>query len=229
MKRIKDRSARERLLLGNWEYDDDPLALFDATVTYDLFTNLLNDPNPKRYISCDAARKGRDICVLMVWKGLKVVHITSYDVSLTTRIEGEIERLRQVYSIPRSQVIVDEDSVGGGVVDHLPGVKGSLANAAPIQDPKLRDESSMERVKDYKLNYDRLKTQCYYLLADKVNAGELAIPVASPEEQERIIEELGVVKSKNADKDAKIQISSKDEMKETLARLCGYVNDADGV
>jgi len=102
------------------------------------------------------------------------------------------------------------------VVDQLPGVKGFTANAAPIQDTYIWDESSVDDNKDYELNYDRLKTQCYYLLADRTNAGLISVPVASPDEQERITEELEQVKSKNADKDGKIQIVSKEEMKEGL-------------
>lgn len=222
MQRIKDKATRERLLLGNWEYDDDPLALFDSRMLDDLFTNLITEVEPKRYISVDAARKGRDLCVLMVWEGMKVIHITTYAISLLPRIEGEIERLRQVYAIPRSQVIVDEDGIGGGVVDHLPGVKGFTANTAPIQDPNKRDDAAVDDGREYKLNYQNLKAQCYYLLADKVNAGLISIPVASPEEQQSIIEELEQVKSKNADKDAKIQIVNKDEMKESLGRSPDY-------
>ncbi len=224
MRRIKDKATKERLLFGNWEYDDDPLALFDATALYDLFTNSFLQETPKHYISCDAARKGRDLCVIMVWEGNKVVHITSYAVSLLPRIEEEIERLRQIYSIPRSQVIVDEDGIGGGVVDHLPGIKGFTANAAPIQDSTKRDDAAVDTDKEYKLNYDKLKTQCYHLLADKVNAGLISIPIASPEEQQSIIEELEQVKSKNADKDAKIQIVTKEEMKESLGRSPDYAD-----
>lgn len=566
MKRIKDKATKERLLFGNWEYDDDPLALFDAPSLYDLFTNTFLQESPRHYISCDAARLGRDLCVIMVWEGMKVVHITTYPTSRLTQIESEIERLRQIYSVPRSQVIIDEDGVGcilkgmqlltskgwksveeiiegdgiysqdesgnviieqvtgvrtlddqecletdkgyvfsrghlvrhksrveknwqlsywedivekrmvyldnsfrwagkdqdfvlrnhvitmpnggkrkynnalrvpisvfapflawfisegcisgkyiiisqsnnsvhnesimrclrscglafytktskageisyaignrklrdwlmehcyvsgdrrsahtkrvpnivknatpqtirlfldayrdgdgylkdgvnyyvtaspmlandlhelvlksgkyantrvkqqidsvstihgrpikrtgpvyqvyewnsaritlrpklrsrflstvydvhvsgetrlymvrgkdgrafwvhnGGIVDHLPGVKGFTANAAPIQDPTKRDESNVDDTREYKLNYDKLKTQCYHLLADKVNAGLISVPVATPEEQTSIIEELEQVKSKNADKDAKIQIVSKEEIKESLGR-----------
>lgn len=180
MKRIKDKATKERLLYGNWDYDDDPMALFDATALYDLYTNTFIQENPKHYISCDVATKGRDLAVIMVWEGLKVVHITSYPKSRTVQLEAEIERLRQVYNVPRSQVVIDEDGVGYGVVDHLPGVKGFLANAAPIQDPRKRAEAEVAGIKEYKLNYYRHKTQCYYLLADLVNAGQVAVTCATP-------------------------------------------------
>lgn len=218
MKRLKNKATRERLLKGNWEYDDDPLALFDSFKLYDLFTNLLDQDNPKHFITCDAARKGRDLCVVMVWEGLKVVHITTFDISLLPRIEGEIERLRQIYGIPRSQVVVDEDGVGGGVVDHLPGVKGFVNGASPIQNKLKQKDAIIQGLTKYDLNYQNLKTQCYYLLADKVNAGLLSVPVATPEQQESLREELAAVKSKDADKDGRIKILSKDEMKEILER-----------
>lgn len=222
MKRIKDKVTRERLLHGNWEYDDDPLALMDSVAIQDIFTNKLNQETPKRYISCDVATKGRDLCVIMVWEGMQVIHMTVYPKSKTTQIEEEIERLRQVYSVPRSQVVIDDGGVGGGVVDHLPGVKGFISNAAPIQDPRLRGAAGVEGEREYKLNYDMLKTQCYYLLADKVNNREIAIPDASLEQQESIAEELAVVKSRDVDKDTKIKITTKDEIREVLGRSPDY-------
>lgn len=216
LQRIKDKNTRERLLKGNWDYDDDPAALFQADALYDLFTNLLpEDTDKTRYITCDAARLGRDRCVIMVWEGLKVVHITSYDRSRLTQVEAEIERLRQAYGVPRSRVIVDEDGIGGGIVDHLEGIKGFIANSAPLQDPREAKES-------YKVNYANLKTQCYYTLADRVTERALAIPCASPEEQELIREDLEQVKGKDVDKDAKVKLVGKDEMKENLGRSPDY-------
>lgn len=224
MRRIKDKATRERLLHGNWEYDDDPLALMDTVAIQDIFTNLLPvQETPKHYISCDVATKGRDLCVIKVWEGLTVVHMTVYPKSKTTQVEEEIERLRQVYGVPRSQVVVDEDGVGNGVVDHLPGVKGFVANAAPIQDTRLRNSSAIGGG-EYKLNYNNLKTQCYYLLADKVNSRQIAIRVATPEQQESISEELAAVKSRDVDKDSKIKIQTKEEMKETLGRSPDYAD-----
>lgn len=223
MRRMPDKVTRERYF-GNWEYDDDPLALFDSQALQDLFTNVFNQQNPSRYISCDVATKGRDLCVIMVWEGMKIVHITVYPKSKTTQIEEEIERLRQVYGVPRSQVVIDEDGVGNGVVDHLPGVKGFVANTAPIQDPYKREESGIDEDQGYKLNFDKLKTQCYYLLADKVNSHQIAVTVATPEQQESIDEELAAVKSKDVDKDAKIKILTKEEMKETLGRSPDYAD-----
>lgn len=223
MRRMPDKVTRERYF-GNWEYDDDPLALFDSVALQDLFTNLLTQENPQRFISCDVATKGRDLCVIMVWEGWRVIHMTVYQKSRTTQVEEEIERLRQVYDVPRSQVVIDEDGVGFGVVDHLPGVKGFIANSAPIQDPYKRDDSAIDGDRGYKLNFEKLKTQCYYLLAEKVNGRQISVGAASPEQQESIAEELAAVKSKDVDKDSKVRILRKDEMKEILGRSPDYAD-----
>jgi phage terminase large subunit len=170
LKRLKDPALRERLLHGNWDYDDDPIALFDTDALHDLFTNPVRGEGEARYITCDAARLGRDKAVLMVWEGWRVIHITVYDTSLLTQIEAEIERLRRTFDIPRSHVLVDETGVGGGIVDHVPGIKGFVGGAAPIQD-KVRE---VEAQPGYKVNYQNLRAQCFYHLADVVRDHRLA-------------------------------------------------------
>lgn len=214
---LKDKALRERLLFGNWEYDDDPLALFSADAIADLFTNQVGESN-ERFITCDAARLGRDLCVILVWEGWKVIHITAYEISRTTRIEGEIERLRAVYGIGRSKVIVDEGGVGGGVVDHLEGVRGFNAGARPIQDERLRTGADAAGKKPFEVNYANLKAQCYYLLADRVLARRIAIPCATPEEQELITQDLEQMKGVNADTDGKLKVSDKDTVREHINR-----------
>jgi hypothetical protein len=156
LKSLKDPAMKERLLLGNWEYDDDPLALFPADAIADLFTNKVA-ASTERFITVDAARLGRDLCVILVWGGWKVIHIFSYEISRTTRIEGEVERLRAVYGIGRSHVVVDEGGVGGGVVDHLEGVKGFNAGSRPIQDDRKRRDAEIEGQNTYVVNYANLK------------------------------------------------------------------------
>jgi hypothetical protein len=217
LKSLTDQAMKERLLHGNWEYDDDPLALFPADAIADIFTNKVGE-SADFYITCDAARLGRDLCVILVWKGWQVVHITSYEISRTTRIEGEIERLRAVYGIGRSHVIVDEGGVGGGVVDHLEGVKGFNAGARPIQDERKRLDADPTGQKPYEVNYANLKAQCYYLLADRVINRRVAIPYASPEQQELITADLEQMKGVNADKDGKLKVTDKETIREHINR-----------
>ena len=217
LKGLRDPSMKERLLLGNWEYDDDPLALFQADAIADIFTNSV-PPSDELFITCDAARLGRDLCVILVWRGWEVIHITCYEISKTTRIEGEIERLRAVYGIGRSHVVVDEGGVGGGVVDHLEGVKGFVAGSRPIQDAWKRSESEIAGQNGYQLNYANLKAQCYYELAERVTKRKISIPIADPDQQALITADLEQIKGKDADKDGKLKVTDKDEIREHINR-----------
>jgi len=117
-----------------------------------------------------------------------------------------------VYHIPRSNIVIDEDGVGGGVVDFMPGVKGFVNNSTPI-------ESKFGKKIH---NYRNLKTQCYFKLAEKANKGEIGICEVSPECQELIIADLEQIAQKNIDKDGKIEILGKDEIKEKLGRSTDY-------
>ena len=73
-----DKASKERLLYGNWEFDDDPAKLIDYDCILDLFTNVHVEAG-RPYMSVDAARMGSDKAVIMVWKGLKVVKLWASD------------------------------------------------------------------------------------------------------------------------------------------------------
>jgi len=219
LRRLKDPALRERLLNGNWEYDDDPNALFETDALHDLFTNPVGGEGEERYITCDAARLGRDKCVIMVWRGWTAIHITAYDTSRLTQTEAEIERLRTVYGIPRSHVVVDEEGVGGGILDHLEGTKGFVGGSSPIQD-KVREQEAQQP--GYKVNYQNLRAQCYYTLAEVVREHNLAISCADQEQQETIIEELEQIKGRDVEKDGKLKIVPKDEIKQNIGRSPDY-------
>lgn len=220
LRRLKDPALRERLLNGNWEYDDDPNALFDADTLRDLFTNILAKPD-HCYITCDTARLGRDKCVIMVWRALTCIHITTYDRSRLTQVQAEIERLRATYGVPRSRVLIDEDGVGGGIVDNLDGVKGFQGGSSPIQDTRRELEAEQP---GYKVNYQNLRAQCFYTLGEYVREHKVAIICASPEEQEMIIAELEQIKGRDVEKDGKLKIVAKDEIKQNIGRSPDYAD-----
>ena len=214
-KRLKDPALRERLLNGNWEYDDDPNALFETDALHDLFTKPVSGEGEERYITCDAARLGRDKCVIMVWRGWTAIHITAYGTSRLTQTEAEIERLLTVYGIPRSHVVVDEEGVGGGILDHLEGTKGFVEGSSPIQD-KVREQEAQQP--GYRVNYMNLRAQSYYTLAEIVREHKLAIPCADQDQQETIIEELEQFKGRDVEKYGKLKIVPKDEIKQNIGR-----------
>lgn len=200
-----DKNSRERLLYGNWEYDNDPATLIEYEKILDCFTNdFINSGDG--YITCDVARFGNDKTVIGIWSGNRV-RLFKYGGYSVRQVADEIKKFQQQYQVPNSRTIADEDGVGGGVVDIL-GCKGFVNNSRPLPNPlTLADE-----------NYANLKSQCYFRLAERINKSGLYIQCNDIEIKQMIIEELENVKQHNMDKDAKKQVLPKDKIKEIIGR-----------
>ncbi len=207
---IDDTATKERLLYGNWEYDADPTKLMEYDNIIDIFSNVGDFSKGERYLTADIARQGQDKTVLYAWEGFAVKRIAYYEKLPLLSPEGRpdvfstetaINNFRSQFDIPLSHVIVDEDGMGGGVKDRL-GCKGFLNGSKALQDQ----------------NYANLKTQCYYKLAKRVNTHGVSVAIDDSRVRDWLIEELEQVRTKNADKDGKLQILNKDEVKKRIGR-----------
>ena len=196
-----DRINRERLLNGNWEYDDDPMKLFEYDKIIDMFTSEAKRGN--KYCIVDQAGFGRDKCVITIWDGLFITEaILKENISTS-----ELDQLLKERLIPRSNCLVDEIGVGFGLVKDLE-VKGFVAGATPVQKKKENEQDKFQH------NYKNLRSQCWFILSKYVNSGMIGIyKNISKEIKNMIIEDLEVMKQINADKDGKLQVISKEELK----------------
>ena len=211
LQELTDKSKKERLLYGNWEYEDDPAILMPHDAITSLFTNAFVPRAAQRYLSADIARYGDDKTVLMVWAGWVLLACVELAKKNTAEVSAEIRRLCQQHAVPMSNVVVDEDGVGGGVRDQLPGAKGFVNNSRPLP------------VAGEKQNYENLKTQCAYRLAElRVNPARAYLPGLSPQQQTMLTEELGQIKSRDADKDGPLRMVPKDVVKQLLGRSPDY-------
>lgn len=206
--RIKDQATKERLMHGNWEYDDDPHTLFEYDALLDMFKNPLEENYLKRYITADIARYGHDKTVIITWEDWRVADILVLEKTGLDVVQQKISEIMETNSIPRSHVVIDDDGVGGGVVDNLRGVKGFINNSSPLENPE-------SRVKE---NYSNLKSQCYYMLANKVNDRGLRVDTKVESYKDLIIEELEHTKGKDWVKSQKLQVIPKEEIKEKIGR-----------
>ena len=200
LNQITDKVKRQRLLLGNWDYEDDDTALIDYDKCLDLFTNDFVLAGT-RFISCDVARMGKDKTVIRVWNGLRSIYKEKISISRTTEVADRIKELQRKFIVSNSCTIVDEDGVGGGVVDIL-RCKGFVGNS------KQLDVSATQ------LNYSNLRSQCYFKLADLVNENKIFLN-DTMSDHESIIEELRQIKQKDTEK---LSIQSKDDVKAVLGR-----------
>lgn len=201
-----DKNSKERLLYGNWEYDDDPSALISYDKILDCFTNTFLESGEK-FITADIARLGSDKIVINIWDGWKVIEIKHFKKERLNTTGDIMEELRSKYQIPKSNVLCDEDGVGGGMVDFM-GYKGFVNNSKALPNPITRVDE----------NYNNLKSQCYFRLADRINKAGLYICCTDSDVKTQIIEELEHVKQYNMDKDGKKQILPKDKVKELIGR-----------
>ena len=221
-----DKVAKERLLYGNWDYDDDPSRLFEYDTLIDMFTNAEQRTGIK-YLSVDVARFGDDKIIMFLWDGLHVENIYKFAKQSTKITQDKIEEIRLKFNIPRSHVVVDEDGVGGGIVDNLPGVKGFVNNGKAFETFVVK---SRERIKEDAIkvhNFANLKTQCYFKLADLVGTGRISFyKDVSPETKQLLIEDLEQIKRKDPDKDGKLMLVPKEEIKERLGRSTDYGDSA---
>lgn len=208
LERTLSASSKERLLHGNWEYDDDPDLLVDYDAVCDCFTNEHVQPTSDKSISADLAMKGRDRFVAGSWSG-KVVRVAIDKVfSPAKEIELDLKKLMLTDGVGRSKTVADSDGLGSYLESYIEGIKEFHGGASAIDNA----------------NYFNLKSECGYKLAELITKRELKI-ICTDEQREAIKEELMVLKGENPDSDtSKKRLISKDKMKATLSRSPDYLD-----
>ena len=195
---IKDKSTKERLMFGNWDYEDDPAVMIEYETVDNMFSNIYADKGKKRIIG-DIARYGSDRAIITVWDGMILKDYQIFATSKTTDIENSIKAFRAKYIINSSDVVVDDDGVGGGVVDHLQ-CRGFVNNSSPVN-----------------VAYQNLKSECGYKLAEE--SRNIYIECELPDKEiELIKQELSMLKTYDTDKDGKLRILPKEKIKEHIGR-----------
>ena len=200
-----DEISKARLLRGDWEYDDSQ----DQLIHYDSIINMFSAvvPTGDKYITADIARYGKDKTCIIYWNCLQASQIVVMDTSSMVEVAERIQEIQNREAVPLSNIIVDEDGVGGGAKDIL-RCKGFVNNSKPLEGE----------------NYQNLKTQCYYKLADMINKGQIGVSTNDIKFKEYLIQELEQVRRTNIDKDSKLSILSKDKIKDLIGRSPDYAD-----
>ena len=209
--KIYDLSMKARLKNGDWEFENDPNIMIEANAINDLLTNTITANNNK-YLVVDAARFGRDNTVFSFWRGLEWYRVEYRNKQGTDTTADDIRSFAVEEKIPYSHILVDEDGIGGGVVDQLKGIRGFIANRAPLIN---MDAGQIESLVS---NYKNLKAQCAYLMAEKINNHECKVSFKDQQAIELLIADLEQYRVKPDNDAQKKQIIGKDEMKERLGR-----------
>ena len=212
LRSITDEVRKQRLLYGNFDYDDDPATLIPYDKILDCFTNTFVHEGEK-YITADIARFGSDSTVIALWDGYRC-SLQQFKGKSVSEVAEIIKGTQAKEGVSNSNTIVDEDGVGGGVMDILK-CKGFVNNSRALPNPNAPYTDRGEKPVD---NFANLKSQCYYKLAEFINFGKLYIFCNDVAIKSSIIQELEQVKRHNVDKDGKQQVVPKDKVKEIIGR-----------
>jgi Terminase-like family. len=214
----KDAVRRQRLWEGNWDYEENADALISYDALTDTFSNTIVKDGQK-YLIADVARHGKDTTVLSYFDGLELYNVEQFQRQSTDVTEQTIKDKAAAERIPFSNIMIDEDGIGGGVVDHLFGVRGFVANSSPIPTAsEIREKvSKVQHSFVPKANFKNLKSQCGWKLAELINERRIAFKV--PDMRDTVIEELtALLRNKDPDSDGKMQLRPKDKVKQEIGR-----------
>ncbi len=217
-----DKITRERLLKGNFEFDDNPLKTMNYVAITDLTTNTLIDNSNTRTLIADIARFGGDKIVLGTFKGLELYSLGVYTYQ---GIDETIKKMKQEIfeeNIGYMNVLADEGGVGGGVVDGMRGIKGFNGSSSPLP---IWDYIKAKLVP---ANFMNFRCQCYFKVSELVNDHKIRVRITKFQtniegytlEQaiSDMMEELDAIKQTDNSEDGKKAIIPKSEIKEILGR-----------
>lgn len=215
-------------VIGRWNDFSQNNCLFNFEKINDIFTNHITTIN-KWYIVCDAAKYGRDLCVIMVWRGWEVMHTSILKKSDVHDIIAEIENLRVKFKVPKSQTLVDGDGIGADAVK-MGQYKSFHGGNQPFNVGIIKE------------NYKNVKSQCAFYLAEKhINVGEIKINLNNQtccidghyttkikigihvvDVRDLIAEDLRAITIYDIDGEGKKQINPKEDQKALLNRSTDF-------
>ena len=205
-----DKATRERLLNGNWEYDDDPDAMLDFDAICDLWSNDYVE-DESMYMTADVAAEGSDLFVIGVWSGFRLIDVEVLELNDGKQGRDLMHAMRKRHKIPMSNICYDADGVGSMYRGDFKGATAFVNGATPIG-----------KIKGKPVNYQNLKTQCAYKLAEMINDREIYISFTKYRDE--IIEELEQLKRYKNDQEGKLRILPKDEVKKVLGHSPDFLD-----
>ena len=111
---------RKRLLEGDWDYDETKDRLYNYDDLLRCFRLPNNDKsNNDNFITADIARMGDDRTVIVLWNGLHASKFIVLKQKPINEVVDTINQLAQSNNVRLSNVLCDEDGIGGGAVDFL--------------------------------------------------------------------------------------------------------------
>jgi len=216
----QDKETQAALLHGNWKVVLSDNDIYDYAAFLGMFNNVFEVNHDSKYITADIALKGSDKFIVGYWDGDELSDIEIMDKSNGKEVVDCITNMAKAHSVPNSNITYDNDGVGGFIDGFIVGSVPFLNGGSPMTGETKVISGNKQVVE----NYPNLKTQCYYLSGDNVNANRYRISERVANKmyddkmtvRQRFMFERKAIKRKKADMDGKLQIIGKDEMKSKL-------------
>ena len=224
-------AERMKVLEGNWNEADAADVLFQMDKINQLPGNR-PEITIKKALSVDVARMGKDkaVAIVMIDNKIKEIRIFSKTkftlMNSSAREQGvfyldtEIDTIARRWNISNSNIIIDQDGLGGGLIDLFPNCIPFYNNGTPLTSTG----------QDIKEMYQNLKTQMYYKLALFINENNIKFSfveifldnrkITELKKGKTYITTLNYIKKElqsiriRPKKNEKYQINTKDEQKE---------------
>jgi phage terminase large subunit len=203
-----DEVTKQRLLHGNFEYDDDQNALVDYLAICDMFTNE-HVKDGYKCISADLAMQGRDRFIAGSWNGNRCIVDIDKPKSTGKSIEDDLKALKIKRGIPNSAIVADSDGLGNYLESYINNIY------------TFRGGKSAYKSKEFA----NIKSECAWYLAKLINNREIHI-VCNDLQKEEIKKEISIcLKRDNVDRDeSRKKLMTKELMKRALGHSPDYLD-----
>ena len=207
----RTEKIQQRLLWGNFEYDESPDKLIEIDEIYAAFEDDLV-PGGDRYITADIAGRGSDLYVIIYWEGFRIVEVQEHAKTTGKKNVEIINNLKNKYKVPNRNICYDADGIGGGIDGWFNGAKEFLNGSKPM---------GSDEYGDY---FRTLADQCSWIMIDLIKGGFVYLNSRAFKDRplEYVANEIDQQRHVNHDKDEPKKLTPKDVIKANLGRSPDY-------
>ena len=196
-------SDRQRLWLGNWDYADADNALFEYENLLKCFNNKheVSRNTNNKYLTVDVAMGGRDNSLIGYWNDCVLDDVEKIPKNNTQQLVKRIYHWMKLKKINPRNVIIDANGVGKGVADSVIGCRHYISSNKAIRG-----------------NYNHLKSECFFLLAEKIRACAVNLGNYGDPWLDDLLTELRAYKDHQPDHDGPKRVTPKELVKRELGK-----------
>lgn len=216
---------KERLLRGSFDYatSDDVLCKSEE-LAWSMVNKLENQQG--KYMIIDVSASGADIdkTIIGFFKGFDMYDVVEIEHESPEELIREILRLKSQEGISNSQICIDANGVGNQIArsEHLKGCVPFIAHNAPVLkevDNMLVRKKNKHKMKSSMVrNYNRLRDQCIFMLAEKINGRSFTFSFENETLKDNLKQELLLYKNESSGTDKPLQATSKKDLRVKIGR-----------